>query len=232
MSQSDDFLSRWSRRKQQAAREAARIKEDDKTASATHEKVAEEAPALRPATTELPASEPVFDLSKLPSLDSIGPNTDLSAFMRPGVPASLSRAALRRGWSADPGIRDFIGLSENSWDFTKPETIAGFGQLLPIDDVKKMLARVLSDEKPEAPVDDDVQQTALQQLDAAPDTSDSTSQLIDGDQISEAPSVVHRELEDIGVRRTKNDLAARQDEPSDAGHEMMSKRRHGGALPT
>lgn len=29
----------------------------------------------------------------------------------------------------DPVIRDFIGLSENSWDFTDPDSIPGFGSL-------------------------------------------------------------------------------------------------------
>jgi hypothetical protein len=41
----------------------------------------------------------------------------------------LTRAALRRAWSADQAIRDFIGLSENSWDFNAPEGVPGFGSL-------------------------------------------------------------------------------------------------------
>jgi hypothetical protein len=35
---------------------------------------------------------------------------------------------LREIWR-DPAIRDFVGLSENSWDFTAPETIPGFGPI-------------------------------------------------------------------------------------------------------
>jgi hypothetical protein len=42
----------------------------------------------------------------------------------------LARAALRRAWSSDSAIRDFVGLSENSWDFNAPEAMPGFG---PID---------------------------------------------------------------------------------------------------
>ena len=30
---------------------------------------------------------------------------------------------------ADPAIKDFVGLSENGWDFTKPDTIPGFGAM-------------------------------------------------------------------------------------------------------
>jgi hypothetical protein len=40
-----------------------------------------------------------------------------SAVLSAGVPADLTRVALRRAWSVDATIRDFIGLSENSWDF-------------------------------------------------------------------------------------------------------------------
>jgi hypothetical protein len=28
---------------------------------------------------------------------------------------------------ADPAIKDFTGLSENAWDFAKPDSIPGFG---------------------------------------------------------------------------------------------------------
>ena len=49
--------------------------------------------------------------------ESIVAESDVRAFLAPGVPPELTRAALRRTWSADPKIRDFIGLSENSWDF-------------------------------------------------------------------------------------------------------------------
>jgi hypothetical protein len=63
------------------------------------------------------------------------------------VPADLTRAALRRAWSSDPTIRDFVGLSENSWDFNAPGAIPGFG---PIDkeEVARLVTRLL--EEPDA----------------------------------------------------------------------------------
>ena len=30
---------------------------------------------------------------------------------------------------ADPDVRSFVGAAENAWDFTRPETIPGFGRL-------------------------------------------------------------------------------------------------------
>jgi hypothetical protein len=45
------------------------------------------------------------------------------------VPEDLARVALRRAWAADPAIRDFIGLSENSWDFNASAVTEGTGRL-------------------------------------------------------------------------------------------------------
>ena len=150
MTDPEGFLSRWSRRKRDA-------KTDIKDDGAAADRPKQDHTGLTPAA-EQGASPPqqthgeaqdakpehVFDLSKLPSLDSIGPATDIRMFMQPGVPGALSRAALRRAWSADPGIRDFIGLSENSWDFTASDGMHGFGALDPAD-AKRMLAQLFSE---------------------------------------------------------------------------------------
>ena len=78
--------------------------------------------------------------------------TDIRAFLAPGVPKELARAALRRAWSADPAIRDFMGLAENDWDFTDPAAMPGFGALPPGYDVKKMVAQIFGDgDKPTEP---------------------------------------------------------------------------------
>ena len=69
--------------------------------------------------------EPEFDIASLPPIESINALTDVTAFLRQGVPAELTRAALRRVWTADPAIRDFVGLAENAWDFTDPDGDAG-----------------------------------------------------------------------------------------------------------
>jgi hypothetical protein len=81
-----------------------------------------------PGTAENPPN-PDVDLSSLPPIESIDAATDITAFLRKGIPQELSRAALRRAWSADPAIRDFIGLAENAWDFNDPNAMPGFGLL-------------------------------------------------------------------------------------------------------
>ena len=78
-----------------------------------------------------PPTESSFDAANLPPIESIGAASDIRRFLAPRVPADLTRAALRRAWSTDPAIRDFIGLSENSWDFNAQDGVPGFGSLTP-----------------------------------------------------------------------------------------------------
>jgi hypothetical protein len=116
----EQFLARWSRRKQEA--------------NAGHAEPASEeaAEANGPVPSDRAAAEPVppeTDISNLLPIESIDADTDITAFLRPGIPQELSRAALRRAWGADPAIRDFIGLAENAWDFNDPNAMAGFGAL-------------------------------------------------------------------------------------------------------
>jgi hypothetical protein len=80
-------------------------------------------PSQRPATQSLP------DTASLPPSGSIGAASDVRPFLEPGVPEDLARVALRRAWAADPAIRDFIGLSENSWDFNASAVTEGTGRL-------------------------------------------------------------------------------------------------------
>src|SRR5262249_4743692 len=71
--------------------------------------------------------------------------SDIRAFLQKGVPAALTRAALRQAWVSDPAIRDFIEIAENQWDFTRPETIPGFGPLGATDEVQSLLAQALGE---------------------------------------------------------------------------------------
>jgi Protein of unknown function (DUF3306) len=127
----ENLLARWSRRKSDAS-----TREGD-AGNAPHDS---EACATSGATqpSDVP---PPLDLASLPTLNSIGAETDLRAFLGKGVPSELTRAALRRGWSADPAIRDFIGLSENSWNFNDPGAIPGFGALEP-EEIQRLLAQL------------------------------------------------------------------------------------------
>ena len=220
MSEPEKFLDRWSRRKRDAA---------DLSAPVAAKDAAKAAPPPA-ADSKEPAAEVVFDPASLPPIDSISANSDIRAFLRPGVPPDLSRAALRRAWSADPAIRDFIGLVENGWDFNDPNGIPGFGTI-PAGDVAQLLARVIGTPAPTEP--DAPQQVAL----AQGNSEQNPLQTVDSEKAQElpqdqpAPKQEFAAPENDSVQRSEDDVAAqdsfddREDVPS------SSRRGHGGALP-
>jgi hypothetical protein len=139
MDNDTDFLARWSRRKHHAAKDKIG---QSKSEGAPGDIVSGTSAAFAQGEDGLP-----FDVASLPPIESIGAKSDVRAFLEAGVPGDLARAALRRVWSSDPAIRDFVGLSENSWDFNAPGAMAGFG---PIDgeDVGRLLTRLLAEPDP------------------------------------------------------------------------------------
>jgi hypothetical protein len=92
--------------------------------------------------TVFAASDSTFDPASVPSVESITADTDIRAFLAPGVPAELARDALRRAWAADPKIRDFVGLADYDWDFNAPGSLPGFGSLEMTDELRQIAARV------------------------------------------------------------------------------------------
>lgn len=141
---SDNVFTRWSRRKQ-----AVRDSEMPATDQEEHavDSVAAEAD-VKPIeqgkeVTEPDAAEPA---EPLPRLEDLTAESDLSAFLREGVPKALKSAALRKIWSLDPAIRDYIGPSEYAWDFNQPGSMAGFGPLDAGKTAVEFLASMSSDE--------------------------------------------------------------------------------------
>jgi hypothetical protein len=147
MSDPDNFLSRWSRRKLEPSQDSGgkdAPAQDEQSVDPPAADAAPE-PAAVMAADDQP-QEPAFDIASLPPIESITSGTDIRDFLKPGVPLSLSRAALRRAWTSDPAIRDFIGIAENQWDFTAPDSIPGFGPIDPAD-IPRLLARIISSTK-------------------------------------------------------------------------------------
>jgi len=148
MSEREHFLRRWSRRKREAARPAVESDvagaEVDASRLDSIENAAVSPPGKNAPEGEASKPEEGFDPKTLPSIDAITAATDMRPFLMPGVPEELRRAALRRAWQADPAIRDFVGLSENSWDFNNPEGVHGFGPLEMTEELKKIVERTLA----------------------------------------------------------------------------------------
>ena len=134
-----DFLSRWSRRKLDTRRadEAPRPETND---DPTHDAPADETEdGLSPE-----------EIEALPKIEEITSDTDVTVFLRKGVPELLRKAALRRLWSVDPAIRDYVGDARDyAYDWNVPGGVPGNGPLLPSDDVEAMLDRLFG-RRPEA----------------------------------------------------------------------------------
>lgn len=127
MSEPDSFLSRWSRLKRESGMEGS-----------GDEKREADAPAADVR------SLPAFDPASLPPIESIVADSDIRLFLEAGVPAELTRVALRSAWAADPAIRDFIGIAECQWDFNDPAAISGFGPLGAAEYARHLVTRALA----------------------------------------------------------------------------------------
>jgi hypothetical protein len=214
----ESFLARWSRRKGAAAR-AARQRPAGEAAPAT---------ASQPQAAETTVA---LDPASLPPLESIEAGSDIRAFLLPGVPPDLARAALRRAWSTDPAIRDFIGLSENSWDFTARGGVPGFGEVTP-DQVQRLLAQLTGDEESEKSALPAVERattaaaglaTSVQTADGA--ASGQVRQIPDDEMNKSAVKAAPQHNPAVADAVAVHEFARRKGSP------RAPKRRHGGALP-
>lgn len=131
MSEPDDgFLSRWVRRKAEAKAEPS---------------AAEPAPV--PAEPELPPDQAEIDayVAALPKLEDFTPLTDLRPFLHRLVPEALRLAAMRRLWSVDPMVRDFVNdAREYALDWNTPGGAPGYGPLETTQEMKDLVMRQFS----------------------------------------------------------------------------------------
>jgi hypothetical protein len=130
------FLARWSQRKQEAKQpEPAQAESAAETV---------ESPGL-------PASQgddvtPEFDLSTLPKLEELTASTDMSAFLRKGVPEHLRNAALQKSWALDPAIRNYVNPAlEYAYDWNTPGGVPGGGELGAGVDVARLVSQIMGE---------------------------------------------------------------------------------------
>jgi hypothetical protein len=231
MSDGENFIARWSRKKREAAQDAEHPE-------ATSVETNEAAPEAAGDTSAPPA--PAFDVSTLPPIDSITAETDIRAFLAPGVPAELTRAALRRAWAADPNIRDFVGLSENAWDFNDPGAITGFGPLEMTDELRRkilrMVGRSLSDTSEEPRQLGEPEVSAELAVDVGSPSDAATSTAISQDESVKSDSAQYNSP---AVLRCGENHTATQNTPPHPDNDqtrsdndqLIAKRSHGRALP-
>jgi uncharacterized protein DUF3306 len=209
MTEPEKFLDRWSRRKRGAADEPV---------------PAQDAAAPPPPAEPKAAEEKPFDPASLPPVESIKADTDISAFLKPGVPPELSRAALRQAWTADPAIRDFIGPVENGWDFNDPNAMPGFGPIEP-SEVARLLAQAIgapSEPKAEPKI------AAAEQL-QSPENAVETTEGLPQDQLASKQDSAG--AAEALTAAGNVDVASQNNSGEQEDLRPSRPRGHGGALP-
>ncbi len=218
----EKFLERWSRRKLAAAQRAG-----DKQDKSPDGPDGEPPGSQETAATRVPPAPardrlaPEFDPATLPPLESIDAASDIRAFLAPGVPVELSRAALRRAWLADPAIRDFIGIAENQWDFTRPDGVPGFGAL----DLPANFRRVLSE------LSGVVEHESAARTEQAAEKTEEETPLPRGRNVAAQASAAASGIDPPIVEQAIADHAVLQDGATSEPNRSPTPRRHGRALP-
>jgi hypothetical protein len=120
-----DFLARWSRLKRKSQIEPCEIDTRSRTARPTLDEPARQSePPEAPATA---AVQPQIakQAEALPSIETLGSDSDYTPFMRPDVPDGLRNAALRKLWTSDPIYANLDGLVDYAEDFGAAFALGG-----------------------------------------------------------------------------------------------------------
>lgn len=211
---SEDFLSRWSRRKRDARR--------SDTAAPTEPPTQEPSAQGNAAPSE---SRPADELSPeevaaLPPVEGLTAESDIAAFLRRGVPQALRNAALRRVWALDPEIRDYVGHARDyAYDWNVAGGVPGTGPLEAGTDVGRMVEDIFG--RPDL--------TAAEDTGGAGEPQQPNAAVASRDPPSEFPRASGGE-----AAETAPDAHSPVQTPSTCreGRTNLGKIRHGGAKPT
>lgn len=215
---SDGILSRWARRKQ-AVRAAERAAAQPTKAEDLPSASFDEGSQMSPAEASPEEADALAEaIASLPRLEDLTAETDLAPFLRAGIPSVLRNAALRRMWSVDPAIRDFVSEArEYAYDWNTPGGVPGLGPMLPTDDVKAMVERVMRGHAP-APQADESKDLELEPVAEAPTAPEPT-------EVAAIPAPAHA---DTPLPNPPAEAAEACQSPT-----IVSRlRRHGGAMPS
>lgn len=220
--QDKGFLARWSQRKQEARQPEP--KQDAPVAAPSDVAV------QPPAEVE---AEPEFDLTSLPRLEELTGTTDITAFLKKGVPEHLRNAALRKSWALDPAIRNYVNPAlEYAYDWNAPGGVPGGGELGAGVDVARMVSQIMGQPAVDAANSDpnsgnaaDITSAQSSDRDLPPDESQVKSLR----QIEEPEAAIEHRL-DTGnaVNESKPEIAQKT---TSSAALQQPVRRHGSAKP-
>ncbi|MBR1268158.1 DUF3306 domain-containing protein [Bradyrhizobium sp. AUGA SZCCT0222] len=224
--QDDDkgFLARWSQRKQEA-------KQPEREAPVADAEIAA-APATEAEAEAEKEAAPEFDLSSLPSLEELTSETDITGFLRKGVPEHLRNAALRKSWALDPAIRNYVNPAlEYAYDWNTPGGVPGNSELGAGIDIARMVTQIMG--SGEAPAEPPVAAEVPAEIVNAPESSGQPKPDLPEQPLrlsgQPAPTEPNPASDDAGAR-----LEPAQESVSMASDSVAPQqpvRRHGSAKP-
>jgi Protein of unknown function (DUF3306) len=215
------FLARWSQRKQEAKQPER--EPDAPAAAADKPDVGGDAQG---------DAEQEFDLSSLPKLDELTGSTDITAFLRKGVPEHLRNEALRKSWALDPAIRNYVNPAlEYAYDWNTPGGVPGSGELGAGVDVARMVLQIMGGESK-----DETATAAVETADASANAPESSAQPDSVQKPEPELPVPAVRLGNEALSDTPDGGAVAEQSPkSDASETAAPQqpvRRHGSAKPT
>lgn len=110
----EGFLGRWSRLKRTQVKATPSVPAIGPAAEPA------EPPNLPAKQKEAGTEKPVVRAEDLPPIDGLTMESDISAFLKEGVPDELKNLALRKVWASDPFLAKPDPLDIHNLDYTMP----------------------------------------------------------------------------------------------------------------
>jgi hypothetical protein len=210
------FLARWSQRKQEA-------KQPEPTPDAPVGEGVESSGSPAPQGEDV---TPEFDLSTLPKLEELTGSTDITAFLRKGVPEHLRNAALQKSWALDPAIRNYVNPAlEYAYDWNAPGGVPGGGELGAGVDVARLVSQIMGEPAAE-PINFDANSgDEAARSSVAPPERDLPAEPQEDLPVAETEAVPKAESDTVEPAQTDESQPARPAAP------QQPVRRHGTAKP-
>ncbi|HEY8336070.1 MAG TPA: DUF3306 domain-containing protein [Tardiphaga sp.] len=213
--QDKSFLARWAQRKSEARQPAPDAAVADTVADV-------------PAAAD---AEPEFDPASLPNLEEMTSATDITGFLRKGVPEQLRNAALRKSWALDPAIRNYVSPAlEYAYDWNTPGGVPGNGDIAVGTDIAKMVLQIMGsgETTAEAAPPPDIPDEGV------PASADVADQQSAGDFVAEAVRLSDAEDAPQGIANRSEPAGTEVDQPMQPENSIAPQqavRRHGSAKP-
>lgn len=233
-----NFLRRWSQRKRDArlpdtTGSAAAPADSAAAVPAADDMAADDVAADEVAADDKAAEE--LDLSLLPKLDEITGTSDITGFLRRGVPESLRNAALSKSWALDPAIRNYVNPAlEYAYDWNTPGGVPGSGDLAAGTDIANMVMKIMGSGASTIEAD-------APQAETGSDHSETSGELADADAAHDldrpVPATVRLDdaIADSSAEAAEPGVAETEQSPASgdaiAPAPQQSLRRHGAAKP-